>query len=348
MSEQSSSIRKGAGYEAVYLSRRKLEEDLTWSPEKESSTHPRVKGEEGCEEDEGKEGDKTEEGYDEEGGGDDDEEDESDKRNEEDNDGSVGRVDSCNTKPFILPSIWTIENFYPTMTRKFFNTLHDRHQILDNIPLHLLGKFKKCYSRKMASMGMYDAMYTAGLRLPLMELYRQLANYLSLSISQITPNAQRIFIGAEVIWGQSSGGNCQLMLNESFYCYKPQQISLSKGIYHFLSKKSSLKLVFDMPNSNRNWKNRYFFIIKVTEWGIVKESGESLVSFLCYFFGFNMYLTLCSPLFSTQVRPKIIDEQENFLRKVWEIPLEQRKWKDLVTLDTLHAFCEGPESMPTT
>ena len=25
----------------------------------------------------------------------------------------------------------------------------------------------------------------------------------------------------------------------------------------------------------------------------------------------------------------------------------QRKWKDLVTLDTLHAFCEGPEPMPT-
>ena len=197
-------------------------------------------------------------------------------------------------------------------------------------------------------MGMYDAMYTVGLRLPLMELYRQLADYLGLSVSQITPNAQRIFIGAKVIWGQPSRGNCRLMLNESFYCYKPQQISLSKCIYHFLSKKSLLKLVFDMPNSNRNWKNRYFFIIKVTEWGIVKESGESLVSFLCYFFGFNMYLTLCSPLFSTQVRPKIIDKQENFLRKVWEIPLEQRKWKDLVTLDTLHAFCEGPESMPTT
>ena len=82
-------------------------------------------------------------------------------------------------------------------------------------------------------------------------------------------------------------------------------------------------------------------------WGIVKESGESSVSFLCYFFGFIMYLTLCSLLFSAQVRPKIIDDHENFLRKVWEIPLEQRKWKDLVTLDTLHAFCGGLEPMPT-
>ena len=66
------------------------------------------------------------------------------------------------------------------MTRKVSNTLCDRHQILDNIPLHLSGKFEKCYSRKMADVGMYDAMFTAGLRLPLMGLHHQLANFLSL------------------------------------------------------------------------------------------------------------------------------------------------------------------------
>ncbi|KAK9986895.1 hypothetical protein SO802_031846 [Lithocarpus litseifolius] len=35
--------------------------------------------------------------------------------------------------------------------------------------------------------------------------------------------------------------------------------------------------------------------------------------------------------------------QENFLKRVWAIPLKERKWKDLVTLDTLHAFCGGLE-----
>ena len=43
-------------------------------------------------------------------------------------------------------------------------------------------------------------------------------------------------------------------------------------------------------------------------WGIVKESGESSVSFLSYFFGFIMYLTLCSLLFLAQVRPEITQE----------------------------------------
>lgn len=56
-----------------------------------------------------------------------------------------------------------------------------------------------------------------------------------------------------------------------------------------------------------------------------------------------MYLTFCFFGFSAQVRLEITDKQENFLKRVWLIPLEQRKWKDLVTLDTLYTYCGGPE-----
>ena len=76
--------------------------------------------------------------------------------------------------------------------------------------------------RKTADVGVYYAMFAAGLRLPLTELHHQLANYPGLSVSQITLNAQRIFLGAEVIWGQLSGGNLRHTLNEFFYYYKPQ------------------------------------------------------------------------------------------------------------------------------
>lgn len=51
-------------------------------------------------------------------------------------------------------------------------------------------------------------------------------------------------------------------------------------------------------------------------------------------------------LFSALVHPQITDEQKVFIHRVLEIPFEQRKWKDLVTLDTLHAFCGGPKLMP--
>ena len=138
------------------------------------------------------------------------------------------------------------------MTTNIFKNLRDRFQIPENIPIHLPWKFEKCYSRKTTNVGIYDAMFTAGLRLPLTELHRQLANFLGLSISQIAPNAWRIFIGAKVLWGRLSGGSHLLTLDEFFWCYKPQHISSSQGIYHFTIRKMSLRLVLEMPNSNRN------------------------------------------------------------------------------------------------
>ncbi|KAL0004375.1 hypothetical protein SO802_011936 [Lithocarpus litseifolius] len=41
-------------------------------------------------------------------------------------------------------------------------------------------------------------------------------------------------------------------------------------------------------------------------------------------------------------RPVITEEQEAFILKVTEIPLEERKCRDLITPDALHAYCGGP------
>jgi len=56
-----------------------------------------------------------------------------------------------------------------------------------------------------------------------------------------------------------------------------------------------------------------------------------------------VYLTFCSFGFLAQVRCEVTNEQENFLKRILAIPLEERKWKDLVTLDTLYTFCGGLE-----
>ena len=99
---------------------------------------------------------------------------------------------------------------------------------------------------------MYDAMFVAGLRLPLTAHYRQLVDYLGLSVSQIAPNALRTFIRVAILWGSLSGRNRQLTLDEFFYYYRPHHISSSKGTYHFSIREKDLKLVSDMLDSNRN------------------------------------------------------------------------------------------------
>ena len=113
--------------------------------------------------------------------------------------GSSGSPGDGHICPFILPVIWTINEFMSTMTTKIFNNLRDRYQIPNNIPIRLPGKYEKCYFGKTADIGMYDAMFAVGLRLLLMALHRRLAIFLGLSVSQIAPNGCRIFIGAEIL-----------------------------------------------------------------------------------------------------------------------------------------------------
>ena len=50
--------------------------------------------------------------------------------------------------------------------------------------------------------------------------------------------------------------------------------------------------------------------------------------------------------FSALIRPSITGEQEDLIRRVLEIPLEERSCRDLITLDYLHAYCGGPVPTP--
>ena len=63
---------------------------------------------------------------------------------------------------------------------------------------------------------------------------------------------------------------------------------------------------------------------------------------MVFFVSLATLLTI-SFLFSAYTRPHITDEQEEFIRRVLEIPLEERKCRDLITLDTIHLYCGGPE-----
>ena len=103
-------------------------------------------------------------------------------------------------------------------------------------------------------------MFKAGFRLPLSALHCRLLQYLGLVVTQIALNAWRIFLGAEVLFGVLSKGRCQLTVVEFFHCYRPSEIVKSRGIYSFLPRKPSLRLVYKTSNSNQNWKNWYFFI----------------------------------------------------------------------------------------
>ena len=155
-------------------------------------------------------------------------------------------------RSFILPENWAVNKFLPMMSDKVFKELCTRYQIPDHILIRLPRENERCYSGRTTNVSMYDAMFATGLRLPLTALHCQLADFLGLFVSQIAPNAGRIFISAEILWGRLSGGNRQLALDEFFYCYRPHHIASSKRTYHFNAREKGLRLVLDMLDSNRN------------------------------------------------------------------------------------------------
>ena len=163
------------GYDEVFQSGHEPEEGFSWSLERETSAHSldeEVESYDGEEEEvEGE--DKGDEGGEE--GEDDGDEGEVDGRTSEG--GSSGSLGDGHTCPFILPKIWTVNDFKPTMTANVFKNLWYRYQILDHILIHLPRKFEKCYFGKTVDVGMYDAMFVVGLRLLMTALHCQLANF---------------------------------------------------------------------------------------------------------------------------------------------------------------------------
>ena len=107
---------------------------------------------------------------------------------------------------------------------------------------------------------MYEQMLKAGLRFPLSTLHRELLKYLGLSVTQIYPNAWKVFIVMEILYGAMTDGVRRLTVREFLHCYRPKKIDKSRGMYSFASRSPLLKVIFETPDSNRDWKSCYFFL----------------------------------------------------------------------------------------
>ena len=63
----------------------------------------------------------------------------------------------------------------------------------------------------------------------------------------------------EILYGAMTDNARRLMVREFLHCYRPDEIHRSGGMYSFASRSPLLKVIFETPNSNRDWKSRYFF-----------------------------------------------------------------------------------------
>ena len=163
-------------------------------------------------------------------------------------------------KEFIMLLEWTVNNFLSTIKKNHFKTLRHNFQIPNNIPICLPYKSEKCYYDRVEGVRVYEQMLKAGLRFPLSSLHRELLKYLGLSINQVSPNAWRVFIAMEVLYGAMTDGARRLTVREFLHCYRSDEIDKSRGMYSFVPKSPLLKVIYETPDSNRDWKSHYFFL----------------------------------------------------------------------------------------
>ena len=107
--------------------------------------------------------------------------------------------------PRILVSTWACvlrKQALSQMTNEVFGRLHPCFRIPNDIPIRKAYKGEKCYTKDTEDIGFFEAAFIVELRLPFSEIHCRLADHLEISVFQIAPNAWRIFIRDEVLWGQ--------------------------------------------------------------------------------------------------------------------------------------------------
>ena len=143
-------------------------------------------------------------------------------------DGEVQRIKSVvgtnGLREFVMLPEWTVNAFTSTINEAHFKTLRANYQIPDYFPICLPYKSEKCYYEGLDGVGVYEQVLMAGLRFPLNSLHCKLLKYLGLSVSQISPNAWRVFVAMEVLYGAMSNSARSLMVREFLHCYRPDEI----------------------------------------------------------------------------------------------------------------------------
>ena len=91
----------------------------------------------------------------------------------------------------------------------------------------------------------------------------------------------------EILYGAMTDGARRLTVREFLHCYRPDEIDRLRGIYSFASRSQLLKVIFETPDSNKDWKSRYFFLeghgwmSRPRETEYMTQLGEYYIHLVC-------------------------------------------------------------------
>ena len=137
------------------------------------------------------------------------------------------------------------------MSEQRLSNLRTWYQILDEFNPRLPVRGEWCCNPHFG-IGVYEAYFLGGFRLPLNTFARELLVRLGLGICQFNPNTWRLIISIQILWREVFGGDRPLTVDEFLFCYKPSEINQSLGFYQFTAKSKDCRLIKSLTSSDRN------------------------------------------------------------------------------------------------
>ena len=94
---------------------------------------------------------------------------------------------------------------------------------------------------------------------PMHQLIHEFLGFLSISPTELAPNAWQMIITSIIIRSTSNKGEDSSTLEDLLYCYRPSQ-GKKVGYWYLSFKETRRSTITNMPSSNRIWTTSFFFV----------------------------------------------------------------------------------------